>query len=75
MFQKLPIALPPVKTGNTSENLLDQIQQKIYSLYRAKEITANVYNNIVNLIKISYKMDTIFINSGNSKTSDPQSFG
>ena len=34
MLQKLPIVLPQVKAGNTSENLLNKI---IYSLYRAKE--------------------------------------
>ena len=39
IFQRLPIALAKVKAGNTSENLLNQIRQFIYSLYRAKEIT------------------------------------
>ena len=38
--------------GNTSENLLNEIRQIIYSLYRAKEITKKVYNNIMNLIKV-----------------------
>ena len=52
MFQRLPIALEKVKTGNTSENLLNEIRQIIYSLYRAKEITKNTYNNIMNLIKL-----------------------
>ena len=37
--QRLPIALAQVKACNTSENLLNQIRQIIYSLYRAKEIT------------------------------------
>ena len=52
MLQRLPIALAQVKTGNTSENLLNEIKQIIYSLYRAKEVTKNVYNNIMNSIKI-----------------------
>ena len=39
MLQRLPIALAQVKAGNTSENLLNEIRQIIYSLYRAKEIT------------------------------------
>ena len=39
MLQRLPIALLQVKTGNTSENLLNEIRQNIYSLYGAKEIT------------------------------------
>ena len=33
MVQRLPIALVQVKTGNTSENLLSEIRQIIYSLY------------------------------------------
>ena len=32
------IALAQVKAGNISENLLNEIRQIIYSLYRAKEI-------------------------------------
>ena len=39
MLQRLPIALVQVKSGNTSENLLNQIRQVIYALYRAKELT------------------------------------
>ena len=52
MFQRLPIPLAQVKAGNTSENLLNEIRQIIYSLYRVKEITKNVYNNIMNSIKL-----------------------
>ena len=33
MLQRLPIALAQVKTGNNSENLLNQIRQIIYALY------------------------------------------
>ena len=47
MLQRLPIALAQVKGGNNSENLLNEIQQIIYSLYQAKEITKNVYNNLM----------------------------
>ena len=39
MFQRWPIALVLVKADYTSENLLNEIRQIIYSLYRAKEIT------------------------------------
>ena len=56
MFQRLPIALAQVKAGNASENLLNKIRQTIYSLYRAKEITKNVYNNIMNSIKLLNRM-------------------
>ena len=43
MLQRLPIALAQVKAGNTSENLLNEIRQIIYSLYRAKVIKQNGY--------------------------------
>ena len=33
MLTRLPIALAQVKTGNTSENLLNEIRQMIYSLH------------------------------------------
>ena len=51
MLQILPIALAQVKTGNTSENLLNEIGQIIYSLLRAKEITTKVHNNLMNSVK------------------------
>ena len=72
MLQRLPIAFAQVKAGNTSENLLNEIRLIIYSLYWAKEINKKVYSNIMNSIKLWNKVDTIFMNSGNSKTSDPQ---
>ena len=50
--QRLPIALAQVKGGNTSEDLLNEIRQIRNSLYRAKEITKIVYNDIMNSIKL-----------------------
>ena len=52
ILQRLPIVPAQVKAGNKSENLLNEIRQIIYSLYRAKEITKKVYNNIMNSIKL-----------------------
>ena len=49
MLQRLLIAL--AQAGNTSEKLLNEIRQTIYSLYRAEEITKKVFNNTVNSIK------------------------
>ena len=72
MLQRLPVALTQVQVGNTSENLLNEICQIIYSLYQAKEITKKVYNNIMNSKKLWYKMQIIFMNSENSKTSEPR---
>ena len=52
MFKRLPIALAQVKAGNNSESLLNEIRQIVYSMYRSKEITKKVYNNIINSIKV-----------------------
>ena len=66
--QRLPIAIAQVKTSNTPANLLNEIRQIKYFLYQAKEIIKKVFNNTMNSIKVWFKVDTIFINSGNSKT-------
>ena len=52
MLKRLPIALAQVKAGNNSESLLNEIREIVYSLYRSKEITKKVYNNIINSIKV-----------------------
>ena len=52
MLQRLPIALAQVKSGNTFENLVNEIRQIIYSLTRAKETIKQVYNNIMNSINL-----------------------
>ena len=52
MLQRLPIALVQIKAANTAENLLNEIRQFIYSLFRAKENTKKVYNNTMNSRKL-----------------------
>ena len=52
MLQRLPIALAQVKTGVTSENLLNEIRQIIHSLYQAKEFTKKVYSSIMNSVML-----------------------
>ena len=52
MFKRLPIALVQIKADNNSESFLNEIRQIVYSLYRSKEITKKVYNNIINSIKV-----------------------
>ena len=75
MLQRLPIPLALVKAGNNSENLLNEIRWIVYSLYQSKEITKKVYNNITKSIQWNcvpnITMDTISMNSENSKTSEP----
>ena len=68
MHGRLLVALAHVQAGNAWK-LLNKICQIVYSLYQAKEITKKAYNYILNSIKVSYKMDTIFMNSKSSKTS------
>ena len=53
MLQRLPIALAQVKADSKSENLLDEIRQIIYSLYRAKKLLKNIqqYDKFNNAIK------------------------
>ena len=55
MLQRLPMALAPVKAGNNSESLLNEIRQIVYSLYQSKQITKKVYNNIIKSIQWNYK--------------------
>ena len=52
MLKRLPIPLAQVKAGNNSESLLNEIRHIVHSLYRSKEITKKVYNNIINSIKV-----------------------
>ena len=52
LLKRLPIALAQIKAGNNSESLLNEIRQIAYSLYRSKEITKKVYNNIIKSIKV-----------------------
>ena len=52
MLQRLPIALAKVKADNTFENFLNEIRKILHSLYRTKELTKKVYNNIRNSINV-----------------------
>ena len=52
LLQRLQIALAQVKAGNNSENFLNEIIQTAYSLNQSKEITKNVYKNIIKSIQL-----------------------
>ena len=52
MLRWLQVAPSHIKAVNASENLPNEIRKIIYSLYRAKEITKKVYNDIMNSIKV-----------------------
>ena len=49
MLQRLRIALAQVKAGNNPESLL--IRQIVYSLYKSKQITEKVCNNLIKSIQ------------------------
>ena len=71
MLQRLQIALAKVKAGNTSENLLNELRKITYSLYREKEITEKYITILWIQWTYNIKMDTVFMSSKKSKTSDP----
>ena len=52
MLQRLFVAVAQVQAGNTSENVLNENRQIVYSLHEAKEIIKKVYNSIMNSIKV-----------------------
>ena len=47
MLSRLSISLAPLEAGNNSEELKNEIRQLLYSLYRSKNITKQVYNNLI----------------------------
>ena len=50
MLSRLPITLSQLKDGNNSDKLKNEIRQLLYSLYRSKKLTKNIYNNLTNII-------------------------
>ena len=53
MLSRLPISLAQlIKAGNNSEKLKNEIRQLLYSLYRSKNMTKQVYNNLIKHIWI-----------------------
>ena len=47
MPSRLPIFLAQLQAGNNSEKLKNEIRQLLYSLYRSKNMTKQVYNNLI----------------------------
>ena len=52
MLNRLPIALAQLNAGNNSDKLKNEIRQLLYSLYRSKNMTKQVHNNLMNYIWI-----------------------
>ena len=47
MLSRLPISLAQLQTENNSQKLKNEIRQLLYSLYRSKNMTKQVYNNLI----------------------------
>ena len=50
MLSRLPISLAQLKAGNNSEKLKNEIRQLLYSLYRSKKLTKQLYKSLVDII-------------------------
>ena len=52
MLSRLPITLAQLKAWNNSDKLKNEIRQLLYFLYRSKNMTKQVYNNLIKYIWI-----------------------
>ena len=52
MLSRLPTTLPQLNAGANSEKLKNEIRQLLYSLYRSKRLTKNVYKSLVGVIRV-----------------------
>ena len=50
MLSRLPISLAQLKAGNNSEKLRNEIRQLLYSLYRSKKLTKQLYKSLVDIV-------------------------
>ena len=50
ILSRLPISLAQLKAGNNSEKLKNEIRQLLYSLYRSKKLTKQLYKSLVDII-------------------------
>ena len=49
-LSRLPISLAQLKAGNNSEKLKNEIRQLLYSLYRSKKLTKQLYKSLIDII-------------------------
>ena len=50
MLSRLQISLAKLKAGNNSEKLKNEIRQLLYSLYRSKKLTKQLYKSLIDII-------------------------
>ena len=50
MLSTLPISSAQLNAGNNSEKPKNEIRQLLYSLYRSKKLTKQLYKNLIDII-------------------------
>ena len=50
MLSRLAITLAELKAENNSEKLKNEIRQLLYSLYRSKKLTKQLYKSLIDII-------------------------
>ena len=50
MLSRLIISLAQLKAGNNSEKVKNEIRQLLYSLYRSKKLTKQIYKSLIDII-------------------------
>ena len=55
MLSRLPISLAQLIVGYNSKKLKNEIRQLLYSLYRSKKITKQIYKSLVGIIQKEWK--------------------
>ena len=50
MLNRLPLSLAQLNAGNNSEKLKNELRQLLYSLYRSKKLTKQLYKSLIDII-------------------------
>ena len=50
MLTRLPVFLAQLKAGNNSEKLENKVRQLLYSLFRSKKLTKQLYKSLIDII-------------------------
>ena len=50
MLSRLPVSLAQLNAEKNSEKLKNEIRQLLYSLYKSKKLTKNIYKSLVDII-------------------------
>ena len=50
MLRILAITIAQLKAGKNSEKLKNEIRQLLYSLYRSKKLTKQLYKSLIDII-------------------------